>query len=101
MQSMATGQRTPGHRKGRKPGSKNNRPSIPGYRSEEEQAARLGISIYTLRRWRRAGIGPRPIRLGRNDLYPENEEARFLDEKQAAAEHKPRGRGRPRGGVIR
>lgn len=42
-----------------------------------ELAERYGISPLTLRNWRYLGIGPRPIKVGRNALYPESEVARW------------------------
>jgi hypothetical protein len=78
------------------------KPSIPGYRTEQQQAAVIGISLSTLRRWRKKKYGPRSVRYGRFILYPEDEDTRFLAEQAAATENslKPRGRGRPRGGRL-
>lgn len=81
-----------------RPRGPSRKPTLPGYFSEEEQAARLGISVPQLRRWRRAGKGPRPVQIGRRNLYAHKSEARWLAEQLAAAEQKQlvRGRGRPR-----
>jgi hypothetical protein len=72
------------------------KPTIPGFLTETEQAARCGHSIWTLRRWRKRGYGPRAVLYGRVWLYPEDADARFLSEQAARAENQPRGRGRPR-----
>jgi hypothetical protein len=80
-----------------RPRGPSRKPTLPGYFSEVEQAARLGISVSQLRRWRRAGRGPRPVSIGRHNLYTHESEAKWLAEQLAAAEQKPvRGRGRPR-----
>jgi hypothetical protein len=73
-------------------------PAVPGFRSEEEQAARCGITVVTLRRWRARGYGPRAVKIGRAILYAENADTQFLVEQAAAAENalEPRPRGRPR-----
>ena len=83
-----------------RPRGASRRPTLPGYHSEEEQAARLGISVVQLRRWRRGGIGPKSVRCGRRELYPHGEDQKWLTEKLADAQHKStlRGRGRPRVG---
>ena len=84
--------------KGGRPRGPGRKPTIPGYHSEAEQAERLGISVPQLRRWRRAGIGPRHVYCGRYALYPHGEDEKYLAGQLAAADRKPavRGRGRPR-----
>jgi hypothetical protein len=71
---------------------------IPGFITDQQQADRLGVTVSTLRRWRRKGYGPKSVKIGRKDYYPETADAEFaaaqLAEAEAAAE--PRGRGRPR-----
>jgi hypothetical protein len=53
-------------------------PSLPGYRSEVEQAARLGITVRTLRRWRRRGKAPPHLQIGRTVVHSEEGEADWL-----------------------
>jgi hypothetical protein len=83
-------------KKAGRPRGASRKPKLPGYYSEEEQAARLGITVVQLRRWRRAGIGPNSVRCGRHELYPHGEDEKWLTEKLADAQRKVRGRGRPR-----
>jgi hypothetical protein len=64
-----------------------------GYRSEEEQAARLGVTVRTLRRWRSIGFGPNITRLGRFIYYAPAAETEFLTKAEQSVEL-PRGRGR-------
>jgi hypothetical protein len=73
-------------------------PIIAGHITEGEQAARSGVTIATLRRWRVRGYGPKPVRFGRFILYAQDANEQFIAEQVTAAEnsHKPRGRGRPR-----
>jgi hypothetical protein len=71
-------------------------PAIPGHITEEEQAARSGVQVSTLRRWRRRGYGPKAVKFGRFVLYAADGNERFLAHLTAAAENHPRGRGRPR-----
>jgi hypothetical protein len=61
-------------------------PTIPGYFSEAEEAARLGIGVATLRRWRRMKIGPASVRVGRRVLYPHDADEKWLAEQHVAAE---------------
>jgi hypothetical protein len=70
---------------------------IPGYISEQHQADQLEISLATLRRWRRKGYGPKSVKIGRKDYYPETASADFAAELLAKAETaaEPRRRGRP------
>src|SRR5215469_11144283 len=72
-------------------------PSIPGFITEKVQAAKFGISLATLRRWRKRGYGPSAVRCGRRFLYPEDADAQFLARQAAEAEaqQQPRRRGRP------
>jgi hypothetical protein len=74
------------------------RPSLPGFRSEEEEAARLGIGLTTLRRWRRMRTDPPHVKVGRRILYDEDPETeiRWLATQKVEAERKNRRRGRPR-----
>ncbi len=58
------------------------RAALVGFFTEGEEAARLGVDLRTLRRWRRAGYGPDATRIGRLVIYSEAAERRFL----AAAE---------------
>ncbi len=73
-------------------------PEIPGYVTEETQALRSGVTLWTIRRWRRQGYGPRWAKFGRFVLYAEDANERFIAEEAAAAEtrHNPPRRGRPR-----
>jgi hypothetical protein len=57
-------------------------PSIPGYRSEAEQAARLGVTIRTLRRWRRQGKAPPFLLIGRTVVHSEEGEADWLAQQE-------------------
>jgi hypothetical protein len=73
-------------------------PNIHGHISEAEQARRSGVTVSTLRRWRKRGYGPRAVKFGRFVLYPEDSNEQFLAELKAAAENPPRLRGRGRAG---
>jgi hypothetical protein len=42
-------------------------------RNEKEAAARLGVSVHSLRRWRVCGGGPRFLKMGSRIIYPESE----------------------------
>ncbi len=64
-----------------------------GYRTEIEQAARLGVTLRTLRRWRSIGFGPRVTRLGRFVYYRPEAEIEFLAKVEEPVE-RSRGRGR-------
>jgi hypothetical protein len=68
-------------------------PNLPGYKTEQEQADRLGWSLATLRRYRRMGGGPPFIMLGRRPMYGDDTE--WLA-KQAPRPAEPPRRGRPR-----
>jgi hypothetical protein len=71
---------------------------IPGWITEAQFARQLGLSITTVRRWRRRGYGPTWVKIGRRDYTRETAAADFaaaqLADAEAAAE--PRRRGRPR-----
>jgi hypothetical protein len=66
------------------------KPTLPGYFSEEEEAARLGIGLACLRRWRRDGMGPLAVKVGRHVVYPHDSDQKWVAEQQAAAERKTR-----------
>jgi hypothetical protein len=53
-------------------------PTIPGFIEETEQAKRLGESLATRRRKRRAGIGPCYVQNGRQILYPVGADIKYL-----------------------
>ncbi len=47
--------------------------ALPKLLTTEEAAARLGVHIHTLYRWRKAGKGPEFVRFGPNVVrYPED-----------------------------
>ena len=71
--------------------SKMTAPSLPGYYSELEQAPRLGLTLSSLRRWRRLRVGPANVRTGRCTLYPHGADEKWLSAQQAKAERKPNG----------
>ena len=73
-------------------------PEVPGWHLEKVSAELLGENLTLRRRNRRAGIGPKWIRLGQRILYKDGAEAEYLEELQAKSEaaSAPRGRGRPR-----
>lgn len=48
--------------------------------SEEELAARLQKSRYTLQRWRRQGVGPPWLRVGKSPRYRWGDVRRWLAE---------------------
>jgi len=64
---------------------------IEGLRSEYEQAARLGVCVRTLRRWRDAHYGPDFIKLGRAYFYRPEAEAAFLASRSARSNPRRRG----------
>jgi hypothetical protein len=76
-------------------------PNLPGYYSEREQAARLGLALSSLRRWRRLKFGPTSVRIGRRVLYPHGADEKWLAAQQAATERKPNGSGGRRRGRVR
>jgi hypothetical protein len=57
---------------------------VEGYRTEAEQAARLGKKPRTLALWRKLGIGPRYVRFGNSILYSFDAETEFLKSKEVA-----------------
>ena len=77
-------------------------PTLPGFFDEDVEAARCGVTVPTLRKWRYRGYGPKAVRIGRVWMYPENADTQFMFEQAAAAEsaRQPRPRGRPRGAVT-
>jgi hypothetical protein len=76
-------------------------PQLPGYYSEQEQAERLGLVISSLRRWRRLGIGPASVRIGRRTVYKYGGDEKWLAEQQAKAECEQSQSGKGQGGEIR
>lgn len=52
--------------------------TVAGLRSETEQAARLGIALRTLRRWREIKYGPAPTQIGRFFYYSDDAERAFI-----------------------
>jgi hypothetical protein len=58
--------------------------NLPGYRTEPEQAERLGLTPRTLQAWRLSGWGLRHVKYGNTILYPEAAEAEFLKSKEIA-----------------
>jgi len=57
--------------------------AIPGYRTEPEQAKRLGRTVRTLQLWRAQGlIGY--TKVGPTVLYTDENEAEFLKSKEVA-----------------
>jgi hypothetical protein len=73
-------------------------PSVLGYILEAEEAARCGITVPTLRKWRRRGYGPKAVKIGRTFMYSDDADTQFLADQATAVENalKPRPRGRPR-----
>jgi hypothetical protein len=57
------------------------RPTKPGLICEAEHAKRLGESLATRRRKKRVGIGPRYVQSGRQTLYPEDADVKYLIER--------------------
>jgi hypothetical protein len=73
---------------------------IPGWITEAQFARQLGLSIATVRRWRRRRYGPPWVKIGRKDYTQANAAADFAAEllaRRTAAAEVP-GRGRPRRG---
>ena len=68
--------------------------NIPGYRTEAEQAERLGKTTRTLASWRKQGIGPRWVKAGSSVLYPENSDVEWLkaNEQQPVRERQRKAR---------
>jgi len=71
-------------------------PNIPGWHTEREEADERGTSLQQLRKQRRLGIGPMPVKFGRRWLYADGGNARYL-EKQHAAQQAERERPPTRG----
>jgi hypothetical protein len=72
-------------------------PTIPGFISEAEQAKRLGESHQSRRRNRRAGRGPRYVRVGRWIMYRDGADTEYLQAREIDPEARaPVRRGRPR-----
>ena len=71
---------------------------IPGWITEAQFARQLGLSIATVRRWRRRGYGPPWVKIGRRDYTRETAAADFAAElfAKAKAEREPPRRGQPR-----
>jgi hypothetical protein len=55
-----------------------NQKKIPGHTHEREQAAKLGFTLDTLRRWRRQGKGQAYAIIGREIFYIDADESRWL-----------------------
>jgi Helix-turn-helix domain len=68
MQERRRQQRTP----------KLKRQHIPGYVPEAETAEALNVSVRTLRKWRREGIGPSYVKFGRQIHYSLDGRAAWL-----------------------
>ena len=58
--------------------------NLPGFRTELEQAERLGLTPRTLQNWRLSGKGLRYVKYGNTILYPEEAEAEFLKSREIA-----------------
>jgi hypothetical protein len=73
---------------------------IPGWITEQQYADQIGVSLATVRRWRRQHYGPTFVKIGRRDYCRENAAAEFaadqLKKAESAAEPRPRGRPRRR-----
>lgn len=52
--------------------------SVPGFVSEANLAAMLGLSVSGLRAWRRRGYGPKAQKIGKSIFYPDASVANFL-----------------------
>jgi DNA-binding transcriptional MerR regulator len=55
------------------------KPNIAGWRTEEQEAARLGKTVRTLRSYRTKGIGPAWAKFGNTVLYKKADEQQWLD----------------------
>jgi hypothetical protein len=69
---------------------------IPGYTPEAEHAEEIGVTTYTLRKWRRQGKGSAWIKVGRQIHYENADKQRWLSSlkvtpprSEAAAESRP------------
>jgi len=71
---------------------------ISGFITEHQLARQLGLTLSTIRRWRRQRYGPQAVTIGRRFYYREDAAQTFaaaqLEKAEAAAE--PRRRGRQR-----
>jgi predicted DNA-binding transcriptional regulator AlpA len=52
---------------------------------EKEAAARLGLSVRTLQKWRLLGCGPRFVKLGHAVRYAETEIDAFIHSRERAS----------------
>jgi hypothetical protein len=69
--------------------------NIPGFRTEEEEAARFNKAPRTLQLWRKLGSGPPYIKVGSTILYPIEEGEKWLrDQVQQPVRSRPRSRRR-------
>lgn len=59
---------------------------IPGLNSEESEAKLLGVSVRTLRRWRKLGYGPATTWIGRFPYYTQAAHERFLAAQERTVE---------------
>jgi hypothetical protein len=79
--------------------------NVAGWHSEEAEAAEQGTTLQQLRKRRRLGIGPMPVKFGRRLLYRDGGTAAWLENQlaaqQAKAEQKPNRRGTRRRGSDR
>lgn len=46
--------------------------------TREEVAALFGVTVATLNRWRKDGVGPQPLKLQRRVMYPKQTVDAFL-----------------------
>jgi hypothetical protein len=67
--------------------------TIPGYRTEDEQAALLGKNKRTLKRWRQNRVGPPVTMVGETPYYSVASTERWLHS-QEQEWPQPRGRSR-------
>jgi hypothetical protein len=83
---------------GRPKGVGNPPPQVPNWHGDAQEANERGISIPTLQRQVRLGIGPAPVKHGRHNLYPDGGFAAYLEQqRQRMLEPEPPRRGRPPG----
>jgi hypothetical protein len=82
---------------GRPVGSKNAKPQVPGWHTEDEEAAIQGVSPHRLRDRARLGIGPKPVKHGNHNFYRDGGYAEYLEElHRRQNEPQLARRGRPR-----
>jgi hypothetical protein len=68
---------------------------IDGYIPESAQAEKHGVSLATLRRWRKQNYGPTAVQIGRKFFYRDYAtEEWFKQQESAASEPARRGRRR-------